>query len=129
MLHVLLAGACPAVGALPPCFRRLFALKYVHPIRNGEGRLVKGCAPEAENLVVLVQEDLTVKRSEFLRRIDVEDEKTVRRQRFMDAAEGLTDLLGICQIVETVQTADHEVHRCRQAKPLHPLMDEIGRIV
>ena len=125
---MLLAVPLPDASFPAPRIRIRKTAEDVDAVGTDAGLLVEHGAPEAEDGVVLVEEDLPVQAPELRFGVDVEEEEAAGIQIFPDAAEGLLQLLRLGHIVHAVQTADAKIHRIRQTQTLHALADEIRRV-
>lgn len=81
-------------------------------------------APDAVGVLRLVEVDLPVETEELLWRVHVENERTAGRDEQVQPLEGALHVAGICQIVETVETADRRVDRSVQVELRHRLVQE-----
>ena len=59
----------------------------IHAVNNGRNIFIIVSSPQAKYIVLLVNENLPVKRFENLRRADIEDEKTAGADEEIEPAE------------------------------------------
>ena len=114
----------PAAPPEPPLL-----LEDVHAVGADPGFPVEVRPPEAEDVLVLVQEDLAVQAPELGFGVDVEEEDAPGVQGLEDPGKGLPEGGGVRDVVDPVQAADRQVHRGGEPQLLHPLADEVGRIL
>ena len=100
--------------------------EQVHPVDQGAVFLVEVGAPETEQFLRLVDEDLPVQRTQELRRAQVEDQKPLGAHEQMQPPEDLRQEPGL-KIVERVERAERRVHGAVEVERLGALAQKERR--
>ena len=90
---------------------------------------IKLVLPHAVNIIILIQEHLTVHSLQFFRCIHIEDKATAGIQHPIDSANRLFAIFRICNVIHTVQSAHSQVNTSRQRQLLQLLTNKHGRIL
>ena len=103
-------------------------LEQVHAVGADIGLLVELAAPDAEDVVVLVDEHLAVHGPELFRGVDVEDEDAAGIQDSVGPPDGGFAVSGVRDIVQAVQGADGHVHGSGEPQIPEVLAGEHGPV-
>ncbi len=127
-----LCKLCLGISILPVLFKGTgpafaVALKQIHTIGADVGLFVKLASPDAVHIIILIQKHLAIHSTELFRGIDIEDKDPTGIQDLINSADGLTAVLRVSDIIQTVQCADRQIDAPWQFQLLQLLTNKQGR--
>ena len=117
---MLLEVALPGIVLIPG--------ENIHPVGADPAALFKLRAPDAVDILRLIQPDLTVQSHQLLGAVDVKHQQSAGGDEQLQPLEGALHIPGPGQIVDAVETADGGIHCAVEIQFRHALAEKYRRL-